>query len=669
MARQVPPLPAIAAALLPPLALGLVIYALLAPGKTSLALSVVDSRLADARDHVAGLETALGRVDNGVRDTAGQLRDLAAAGAAVLPAMAADAEAVQAAAERIAACGEAADRATAALRDALPDVARTIGNVGDTLRDVGGESATQLRAVETMLAAVQARNHEAARQADAAIANMAALLARIDEASTRNTTALSKRAFALDAAVDGVLERSANAVGQINEQVDSQMRSFAAGIEATARQLQMFGDDGARLFNQRIEALLKTSGQLSVEFAAHDAGVVGLHGAATERFADLQVRLAALDQVGTSTLDDINARIAGFQDRVAVLQGLLDASQATLDGLDVQSGKLGGTVAEVHVILGERLDVTRQSIVALDSETRQMLDAVALLDSSAQAGAAEVATAAAAVSAERHAIVDLASALGSHFDAATATLADIRVASAVATLESAEAFDAELARIKDVAASTAESMRGSLATVVDDAMAALQLAASGGSDAAFGEPVRAQLVDIQVATARAADTGQELSRRLAMQMVSMVEAVAAAEARIDQVETRFALRERNSLAAQSMRLMGQLDAALIDVARLLALPVGEDDWARYLRGDRGAFARAVVPLLDREMSRRLARLHTHDDAFRSSAATYIQAFESLINRLLGDRDGEALAATLLSSDIGKIYVAIAEAAERLPPSR
>ncbi|WP_426169830.1 hypothetical protein [Sandarakinorhabdus sp. DWP1-3-1] len=658
-----------AAAIVPPIALGLVIYGLLGPGSRTLALSEVETRLADARDQVSGLELALGRVDSGVRDTAGQLRDLAAVGAAALPAMAADAEAVQAAAERIANCGEAADRATAALRAALPDMARTVSNVGDTLRDVGGESATQLRAVETMLAAVQARNQEAARQADAAIANMAALLARIDEASTRNTTALSKRAFALDAAVDGVLERSANAVGQINEQVDRQMRSFAAGIEETARQLQIFGDDGARLFNQRLEALLKTSGQLTAEFAAHDVGVATLHGAATERFVDLKDRLTALDHAGTSTLDDINTRLAGFQDRAATLQGLLDASQATLAGLDVQSGKLGGTVAEVHAILGERLDETRQSIAGLDGETRQMLDAVALLDSAAQAGAAGVAIAAAAVTAERNAIVDLAGALGSHFDAARSTLADIHEAGAAATLETAAGFAAELARIREVASSTAEAMRGSLATVIDDAMSALQLAASGGSDAAFGDPVRAQLVEIQAATTRAAETGQELSRRLAAQMVKMVEAVAAAEARIDDVETRFALRERSSLAAQSMRLMGQLDTALIDVARLLALPVGEDEWARYLRGDRGAFARAVVPLLDRDMSRRLARLQTHDEAFKTSAATYIQAFESMISGLLGDRDGEALAATLLSSDMGKIYVAIAEAAERLPPSR
>jgi hypothetical protein len=65
----------------------------------------------------------------------------------------------------------------------------------------------------------------------------------------------------------------------------------------------------------------------------------------------------------------------------------------------------------------------------------------------------------------------------------------------------------------------------------------------------------------------------------------------------------------------------------------------------------------------------MASLYQHDPDFRAEAAQYVGLFEDLIQRLLGDRDGEALAATMLSSDVGKIYVAIAEATERLPPSR
>ena len=669
LAANPQPLATMMAVVLPPIGLALVVYALLAHSSRPLPLGDVEARLVEAQGHVVMLEAALGRVDAAVGGALAQFRDLAASVAADMPGVIADTDALETTAQRVLASGEASGKVTAAMLAALPEIARTVGSVGDTLRDVGGESATQLRAVETMLAAVRARNHEATTEADTAIAEMAALLARIDEASTRNTAALSKRAYAIDAAIDGVLERSAAVVGQINDQVDTQMRSFAAGIEATARQMQMFGDDGARLFNQRLDALLKTSSQLKSEIDAHDAGAARLHEAVNDRIEDMQQRYARLNEAGIGAVDDGTTRIAAFQDRIAGLQGQIETSQAALIGMDGDANALGQTVAGMQAVVVERLADTRESMAALESEAQHMLDAVVGLGKSVRDSGAAVATAAAGFAAERVAIVGLAAQLEAHFDTARDTLAEIRTDSSAATIEAAATLDAELVRIGTVAAETATAMRASLAGVVDDAMGALQRAAATGTDAAFGEPVRAQLAAVEGATARAAEAGQEMSRRLAGQMLALVETVAAAEARIGDVETRFDVRERNSLAAQSMRIMAQLDTALVDVARLLVLPVGEDEWARYLRGDRGAFSRAVVPLLDREASRRIARLHTHDGEFRAIAATYMQGFEKLVSRLLDDRDGEALAATLLSSDIGKIYVVIAEAADRLPPTR
>jgi hypothetical protein len=37
----------------------------------------------------------------------------------------------------------------------------------------------------------------------------------------------------------------------------------------------------------------------------------------------------------------------------------------------------------------------------------------------------------------------------------------------------------------------------------------------------------------------------------------------------------------------------------------------------------------------------------------------------MLRRILADRDGSALSITLLSSDMGKLYVALAQAIERL----
>jgi hypothetical protein len=44
---------------------------------------------------------------------------------------------------------------------------------------------------------------------------------------------------------------------------------------------------------------------------------------------------------------------------------------------------------------------------------------------------------------------------------------------------------------------------------------------------------------------------------------------------------------------------------------------------------------------------------------------YIHDFEAMLRSVLSTRDGNALAVTILSSDMGKLYVALAQAIERL----
>ena len=88
-------------------------------------------------------------------------------------------------------------------------------------------------------------------------------------------------------------------------------------------------------------------------------------------------------------------------------------------------------------------------------------------------------------------------------------------------------------------------------------------------------------------------------------------------------------------------------------------------WASYLRGDRGIFTRRAVRLIDNGEAREIAELYDEDPDFREHANRYIHDFEALLRNLLSTRDGNAISVTLLSSDMGKLYVAMAQALERL----
>jgi len=93
--------------------------------------------------------------------------------------------------------------------------------------------------------------------------------------------------------------------------------------------------------------------------------------------------------------------------------------------------------------------------------------------------------------------------------------------------------------------------------------------------------------------------------------------------------------------------------------------VPDTAWASYLKGDRGIFTRQAVRLLDAGEGKSVARLYHNDDDFRDRVSHYIADFESMLREILSTRDGESLGVTLLSSDMGKLYVALAQAIERL----
>ena len=125
------------------------------------------------------------------------------------------------------------------------------------------------------------------------------------------------------------------------------------------------------------------------------------------------------------------------------------------------------------------------------------------------------------------------------------------------------------------------------------------------------------------------------------------------------------VRAPGSNVGGSATLIESLKSASVDIGKLLALDVPDADWRRYLKGDRSLFTRRTVRLIDGGSARLIARHFEHDEAFRTHATRYIDEFDRLIRRVEAGRDGETLALTLLSSDIGKLYVALAQGTERL----
>jgi hypothetical protein len=177
--------------------------------------------------------------------------------------------------------------------------------------------------------------------------------------------------------------------------------------------------------------------------------------------------------------------------------------------------------------------------------------------------------------------------------------------------------------------------------------------------------VRRQLGELAETTEAAVNAATRASERLTQQMVALAETTAQIEDRIESGRAEREEADSDNFARRVSLLIEGLNSTSIDITKSFSAEVSDSAWAAYLKGDRGVFTRRAVRLLDAGETREVVRLYDEDEGFRDNVNRYIHDFEAMLRQVLALRDGSPLGVTLLSSDMGKLYVALAQAIERL----
>jgi len=222
-----------------------------------------------------------------------------------------------------------------------------------------------------------------------------------------------------------------------------------------------------------------------------------------------------------------------------------------------------------------------------------------------------------------------------------------------------------MTRVREVATQAEGTMRTALEGVVTEAREAITAASQEAMRDSFTKRVRVEIAEVEAVGEKVAQAAQASAERLSRQMISVAEKAAAVEARIAQADARLDAASQEDLAHRSGLLIEALNSSSIDIAKALSTEVTDTAWASYLKGDRSIFTRRAVRLLDGGEARAIARRYGEDPEFRDAVSRYVHDFEALMRRTLAEREGGPLSVALLSSDVGKLYVALAQALERI----
>lgn len=556
------------------------------------------------------------------------------------------------------------EAATVTLGAATPDATAQAERLTALLARAESDLQRQLVQTETMLAALNERAAQAETQARATTAETVTSLAAISDSAVRATQAVAMPLADLVAGVDNAFVRTTEAMDATRDGVDAQTSAMLASIEQARVTLDQIGGEAARQISQRLEMMLETAGRVGSELDDHAMRSTALIDDVTRGFAVLDAKLDNSIATGNTAMESVTARMTEARDAIHRLGEPIGATETALGNVEVRLTEIGSAAAETLGQLGTALPAAMPHLADMAARLAELHDRADQLSLPLTAGGDSIAQAQNQLDRAREALDFAAVKLAGELAQARDALNEIETLTGSTSLAASAQLIEVFARVREIAVQTAGTMRETLTNVVAEAEAALDQAGTTRAELAFGSPIRKQLAEVEALQDRVAAAGQAAGERITRRLLTLAESVATVESRIDEADTRFEVRARNTLAKRSSKLVDSMQAAAIDIAGLLSFQIEDTAWDAYLKGDKSIFARRIVEQLDGETTRSINRHFEHDTEFRTQATHYIEEFEALISQVLPDREGKTLAVTLLSSNIGRVYVALAQAAGR-----
>ena len=551
------------------------------------------------------------------------------------------------------------------LRKHLPVVTSAARDVTNQIGSAGNNAQVQAK---TLIAALQ-RMSEAGKTTreyiDDLETNTAAAGERLESLIAKNVALLSSSTddaeartsamtASLESASEALIGHVTHASGEVErvvsdsgERIDAHLASLQTQIVALAEQ--------SETEDTRITAII---GKITAHIDESAGKLAEIDSQSTDRAAKLAFALTALSdssqKVGSAMNENHSKADLLIERSERLLLALDTANREIEESLPEAMGRMDARFSESMASLQN----AAESAAALDANSDNMLAKLTSLEHM--------------IEVQRNTIEKLMGESDAHFSARHEQ-ADALASALTRTREiiedmSGDANDrlvSSLLRVRETTKQAAESSR----KILDEELVGVAEKLSEQNKALLSEAVDGQISAIGGMMNEAIERNLALSEgattQIAAQLAAIDEMTANLEKRLAETRQGFDGVDDDSFTRQMALLTESLNSTAIDVAKILSNDVTDTAWAAYLKGDRGVFTRRAVRLLDTGEAKMIAAHYDEDSEFRTHVNRYIHDFEAMMRVLLSTRDGNAIGVTLLSSDVGKLYVALAQAIERL----
>ena len=558
----------------------------------------------------------------------------------------------------------------------LPRAEAQAKGVAEAMKTAGLTAHEQAAALEGHLAALTARGREADEVVGGAAQRLGAQVARIESSAGAATERMDEAATRMNAAVDGAMARAAESVDQARSGLETQGQAMLAMIEQSRAAFEQAGAEASRSLAEKLDDAAAKIETLAGRLAEQDDASGVLIGRLTGQLSELDAQLATLGQTGEDQQGRLAAALDGVRGAAAALRGEIAEGDSRTDAMIARAQSLSAALDAVTAQLNEQVPAALSGVEAQAERTAQSalaaVPAVEAIQAAAALAAESLDQSEQSVARQRAALDALLDTLRDGVAQAeekartlTGAVGEADAASARLVQETGPQLIEALVRVRDAAQQAANHAREAVVQAIPDSVAALAEASREALSEAVAEPVSDQLAEIAGASQRAMAVARQASERLTRQLLTMSETAAAIEDRIAEDQAERAEKDSEAFSRRVTLLIEALNSTAIDVNKLLSNEVADDAWAAYLKGDRGVFTRRAVRLLDSGEAREVQRHYEEEPDFREQVNRYIHDFEQMLRRVLADREGATLGVTLLSSDMGKLYVALAQAIDRL----